>query len=221
MDFNGMIAELDRIVASRHLLQHPFYQDWTAGTLSCEALREYARQYYRHVAAFPRYLSALHSRCEDLATRQAILENLLEEERGSRNHPELWMRFAEAVGVSRDEVSQSIPLPTTTNLVATFFRVTREAPLPAGLAALYAYESQMPAIAAAKIDGLKRFYGITNEDGFSFFSVHREADADHARAGAALIEKLVEGSGDREAVIAAATAAVNALWTMLDGVHQG
>ncbi|HLW70157.1 MAG TPA: CADD family putative folate metabolism protein [Candidatus Binataceae bacterium] len=218
---NGIIAELDRIVAGRHLLQHPFYREWTAGTLELDALREYARQYYRHVEAFPRYLSAIHSRCDDLGTRQALLENLIEEERGERNHPELWTRFAQAFGVTRDELSKSAPLPTTENLVETFYRLSRNTPIAAGLAALYAYESQMPTIADAKIDGLRRFYGVTDEDAYSFFSVHREADADHARTGGALIEKLVETSNDRDAVIAAARAAVDALWTMLDGIHRG
>jgi pyrroloquinoline-quinone synthase len=218
MRINGIIAELDSIVAAQHLLQHPFYKAWTAGTLSRPALREYARQYYRHVEAFPRYLSALHSRCDDLATRQAMLENLIEEERGERNHPELWMRFAEGVGVTREEVANSVPLVTTANLVETFFRLSREAPIPAGLAALYVYESQMPAVAEAKIAGLERFYGITDERAFAFFSVHREADAEHARVGAALIEKMVQAYDARVAVLDAADDAVNALWSMLDGV---
>ena len=75
---NELIAALDALAAERSPLQHPFYLAWTAGTLSMSRLREYAVQYYIHVAAFPRYLSALHSRCEDLETRQTILENLIE-----------------------------------------------------------------------------------------------------------------------------------------------
>jgi pyrroloquinoline-quinone synthase len=218
MSINGIIPELDSIVAARHLLQHPFYRAWAAGTLSRSALREYARQYYRHVEAFPRYLSALHSRCDDLATRQAMLENLIEEERGERNHPELWMHFADGVGVTREEVAKSVPLATTANLVETFFRLSREAPIPAGLAALYVYESQMPGVAEAKIAGLERFYGIIDEKALAFFSVHREADAEHARVGAALIEKMVQAYDARVAVLDAADDAVNALWSMLDGV---
>jgi pyrroloquinoline-quinone synthase len=220
MSVSRIIAELDRIVMGRHLLDHPFYRSWTAGTLDMGALREYARQYYRHVEAFPRYLSAIHSRCDDLAMRQALLENLIEEEHGERNHPELWMRFAVAVGATRDEVSTSVPLPSTENLVETFYRLSRDASLSAGLAALYAYESQMPAIAEAKVDGLRRFYAVTDEDEYSFFSVHREADVDHARTGAALIEKLAQSSEDRDAAIAGANEAVDALWKMLDGIHR-
>ncbi|HVB81891.1 MAG TPA: CADD family putative folate metabolism protein [Candidatus Binataceae bacterium] len=220
MSTNGLINQLDSMVSARHLLQHPFYQDWSAGLLSRSALRDYAAQYYRHVEAFPRYLSAIHSRCDDLATRQALLENLIEEERGERNHPELWIRFAHGLGVSRDEVRSAIPRASTRNLVETFSYLSREASLEAGLAALYVYESQMPAVAEAKIDGLKRFYGIESAETVAFFSVHREADADHARTGATLIEKLADTPERESAVIAAADRSIGALWTMLDGIQR-
>ena len=220
MNSESIVARLDSMVAARHLLQHPFYQEWTAGQLSRSSLRDYAAQYYRHVAAFPRYLSAIHSRCDDLATRQALLENLIEEERGERNHPELWMRFAEGVGATREEVRQAAPRETTRNLVDTYTRLTRDRPLEAGLAALYVYEAQMPAVAATKIDGLKQFYGITDEAALSFFSVHREADVEHARTGAALIERGASTPERCEAVVAAADEALGALWTMLDGIPR-
>jgi pyrroloquinoline-quinone synthase len=220
MGVNSIIAELDSMVSARHLLQHPFYQEWTAGTLSRSALHDYAAQYYRHVEAFPRYLSALHARCDDIVVRQALLENLIEEERGERNHPELWMRFAEGVGVTRQQVRDAVPHPATRNLVATYTRLSHADPLEAGLAALYVYESQMPAVAEAKIDGLKRFYGITGEHALAFFSVHREADVDHARTGAALIAARTTTAAQRDAVVAAAGQALAALWTMLDGVRR-
>ena len=86
-----VIADLDSMIAEHSMLKHPFYQAWTAGTLTRERLQNYTVEYYPHVAAFPRYLSAIHSRCADMATRQAILENLIEEERGAENHPELWL----------------------------------------------------------------------------------------------------------------------------------
>ncbi len=71
-----VVATLDSMISERSLLKHPFYQAWTAGTLSRERLQNYAVEYYPHVAAFPRYLSAIHSRCADIATRQALLEEL-------------------------------------------------------------------------------------------------------------------------------------------------
>ena len=109
-----VVATLDSMVFERSLLKHPFYQAWTAGTLSLERLQNYAVEYYPHVAAFPRYLSAIHSRCADIVTRQALLENLIEEERGVKNHPELWLRFAEAIGVPRERVLDSTTSASST-----------------------------------------------------------------------------------------------------------
>jgi pyrroloquinoline-quinone synthase len=213
-----LIASLDALAAEMTPLKHPFYQAWTAGTLSFQRLRDYAVQYYPHVAAFPRYLSAMHSRCDDLETRQAILENLIDEERGSRNHPELWLRFADPLGVSRSQVLAAEPLPAARSLVETFTRLSRDLPLPAGLAALYVYESQIPAIADAKIEGLERFYGVTGEEGLRFFAVHREADRDHAAAVAGLIERQVLDENDRRITLDAGRAALQAVWNMLDCV---
>jgi pyrroloquinoline-quinone synthase len=211
-----VVAALDSMIAERSLLKHPFYQAWTAGTLSIERLQNYAVQYYPHVAAFPRYLSAIHSRCADSATRQALLENLIEEERGAENHPELWLRFAEAIGVARERVVDSTASASSIALVDEFTRLAESGHVPSGLAALYAYESQIPSVATAKIDGLKRFYGITDERGLAFFAVHEKADVWHARTGADLIAQHCATERDCELAIDGADRALGALWSLLD-----
>jgi pyrroloquinoline-quinone synthase len=215
---NDSLASLDSLTREMNLLNHPFYQEWTAGALSLERLRNYAAQYYRHVAAFPRYLSALHSRCDDLQTRQALLENLIDEERGDESHPELWLRFAQALGLAREEVLAVGPLPATNALVESFTYLTREAPLQSGLAALYVYESQLAEVATVKLDGLKRFYGIADDDGVKFFAVHREADFHHARAIARLIERHSGSTQDNRMMLESGRAALKAVWNMLDCV---
>jgi pyrroloquinoline-quinone synthase len=213
-----LIASLDSLAAEMTPLNHPFYQEWTAGILSLQRLHEYAVQYYPHVAAFPRYLSAMHSRCDDIETRQTILENLIDEERGSHNHPELWLRFADALGLSRRQVLAAEPLPAARSLVETFTHLSRDLPLAAGLAALYVYESQIPGIADAKIQGLERFYGVTGEEGLRFFAVHRQADLEHASAVASLIERHVLDENDYRITLDAGRTALQAVWNMLDCV---
>jgi pyrroloquinoline-quinone synthase len=211
-----VVATLDSMISERSLLKHPFYQAWTAGTLSIERLQNYAVEYYPHVAAFPRYVSAIHSRCADIATRQALLENLIEEERGAENHPELWLRFAEAIGVPRERVLDSTTSASSTGLVDEFTRLAQSGHVPSGLAALYAYESQIPPVATAKIDGLRRFYGVTDERGLSFFAVHETADVWHARTGAELIARHCATDRDRELALEAGDRALSALWSLLD-----
>jgi pyrroloquinoline-quinone synthase len=215
---DDLIARLDAMSEERSLLLHPFYKAWTAGELPIERLRNYAIRYYPQVDAFPRYISAIHSRCTNLATRQALLENLIEEERGAENHPELWLRFAEGLGVARETVLKAAPSPAAQNLVATFVALTSNAPVAASIAALYVYESQVPEIAAAKIVGLRRFYGINDERALAFFAVHEKADRFHAETDAALIARHATTHEDRLAAIDAADRALGVLWSTLDSV---
>ncbi len=100
---NQYLEQIDNDIAAKHLLKHPFYLAWTRGELSKETLTDYARQYYHHVAAFPTYLSAVHAKCDDQPTRKQLLKNLIDEEAGSPNHPELWLHFAEGLGVSQPD----------------------------------------------------------------------------------------------------------------------
>ncbi len=211
---------LDSLIEERSLLKHPFYQTWQKGELTLDALRGYACQYYHHVLAFPTYVSGVHANCDDLTDRQELLENLVEEERGENNHPELWLRFAESLGLSRDQVAASTPLPETRSLIETYRRTTKDGSLAEGLAALYAYESQVPAVAATKIDGLRRFYGLDDRRGLQFFIVHKSLDVEHSKVTRGLVVKYAATPQGEEEALAAADGATRALWGFLDGVHK-
>ena len=89
-----------------HLLKHPFYKSWNEGKLNREIIKDYAEQYYQHVKAFPRYISATHSICEDLDKRRILLENLQDEEKKDADHPMLWKNFALSVGAKADEIEK-------------------------------------------------------------------------------------------------------------------
>lgn len=207
---------LEALLEERSLLAHPFYREWTAGTLSRDRLREYARQYYHFEAMFPRFLSAIHSRTDSLRIRQLLLDNLWDEEHGERNHPELWLEFAEALGLERTEVVGAQWLPETEALIAHYTRQSREAPIAEALATLYAFEAQVPAIAWQNIKGLSEHYGLRPEQ-FEFFTVHLVADVGHAGAE---LEAMSESCTDEEGVIAAAETACTLLWSFLDGCYR-
>jgi len=216
---NTPLETIDRQVSEKHLLTHPFYLAWTRGELSRAALADYARQYYHHVAAFPTYLSAVHAHCDDQPTRKNILQNLIDEEAGEPNHPQLWLKFAESLGVSRERAQQSEKQPETTNLIDTFRAVCGEGSTAEGLAALYAYESQIPAVCESKIDGLKKHYGMTDPESYRYFSVHIEADKEHAAAERKMLASHVNDENANK-VHQSVQRVLDALWTMLSGVCQ-
>lgn len=191
---HSILHDINARVAAQHLLQHPFYQAWSQGELSLEALRDYATQYYHHVAAFPTYLSAVHAQTDDTAVRRQILCNLMDEEAGNPNHPELWLQFAESLGLDRTAVKQSAQWPATKKLIEDFRTCCGERGTGVGLASLYAYESQIPAVSETKIEGLKKYYGFSEPAGYDYFTVHIEADREHAAVEAAQIAQCVDES---------------------------
>ena len=147
---------MEKTIRKFSMLDHPFYQLWNRGELPLETITEYAKQYYAQVKAFPTYVSGVHARCEDMECRQILLENLIEEEHGDDNHPELWLRFADGLGLNRDEVKNQKLLKETEESVETMKNLTQDKNYLKGLAALYAYESQIPEVSKTKREGLKK-----------------------------------------------------------------
>jgi pyrroloquinoline-quinone synthase len=185
---SAVLQGIDDAIARRNLLQHPFYQDWQAGTLSRERLRFYATQYYWHVEAFSGHLKALADRAND-TLREIVLENLAEEENPAGPHSKLWRDFASAVGVSEEVLWTTAPLPAVEVLVDTYTKICGERSLEEAVAALYAYEAQVPEIATTKMDGLRRHYNLASEKGLAYFGVHEEADRVHRAAWRNWLEK--------------------------------
>ncbi len=79
MTTQEFFQQLDARIARFDLLCHPFYKAWSAGELSRDDLREYARDYFHHVNAFPTYLAELSLRLEEGELRRAVLANLADE----------------------------------------------------------------------------------------------------------------------------------------------
>lgn len=217
---SDIISEVQALVEERSLLKHPFYQAWQRGELTLDHLRGYANQYYHHVLAFPQYVSAAHAICPNQSDRQELLENLIEEERGDENHPELWLRFAEGVGATRGDVEGAAHLPETVALVDTFRDATMNRSFAEACAALYVYESQVPEVAKTKIAGLKQWYGVADERSLQFFEVHIGADEIHSAVGAGMVRRHTGDADAREAVLRTSRECADALWSFLDGCYR-
>ena len=211
---------IDAAVAARAMLAHPFYRAWSEGRLTPADLRAYAGQYQPHVDAFPKAVGRTYLACEDVSGRRLLAENLAEEEgvgAGRQPHAQLWTQFGEGLGASRAEVTDAVLEPESQALVDTFAALSAKS-YAAGLGALYAYESQLPAVSTTKIDGLERFYGVADEPTLRFFRVHEAADVEHAQVCRELLDALPDDEADEAAEAGAELA--GALWGFLSGVER-
>ena len=207
--------DLNKKLDQYHLLNHPFYKSWNEGKLTREIIKDYAEQYYQHVKAFPRYISATHSICEDIEKRKILLENLQDEENPNADHPKLWKNFALAMGADKDKIEDVKREWFTNDMIENFFHQARKS-YAEGLASLYTYERQIPEIAETKIQGLKNHYGCKSKKGLEFFEAHKSADVHHR----AECEKLLDGLSVEEQAKAekAAISTAKYLWNFLSGM---
>lgn len=217
MPNSALLNRIDGAIAEKNLLKHPFYQDWQAGKLSRESLKLYAKQYYKHVEAFPKHLRVLAERADE-SLRPVVLENLAEEENPAGPHPKLWRDFAAALRVGEEEIANAPSLPGTQAVVETFRGIVSTRPVADAVAALYAYEAQVPEIATTKIAGLKDFYGIDQPEALEYFSVHEEADKAHRVAWRDWLENYSDANDEQ--ALATTNAALDALWGLLDAVRS-
>ena len=216
----GILDRLHRRIAERRLLDHPFYRDWSSGKLTIDDLRLYAGQYYHFEATFPRLLSAVHSRCPDPAVRQGILSNLWDEEHGEYNHRELWLGFSKALGMATEEATETPAISGTQELLETYVDICGNRSFVEGLAAIYAYEVQIPEVAAVKMAGLRDLYHLTGDAALAFFQLHSTLDVEHSRIEGEAIARHTSDDVEEGTVESALQAALDAWWGFLDGVNE-
>ena len=217
MAITEIVERLDRSVSTHRLLDHPFYQAWTEGTLSREDLRFYAGQYWRQVEAFPGYLEAVAERLPDSDAKVSVLDNLADER--DDDHPALWLQFAEALGAARGEVTSAAAEHETQACVQTFTRGASDRSTLFALGMLYGYESQTPEVSATKIAGLKAHYNVDGQ-GLDYFELHGELDVEHSYDLAAAIDELATDEDDLVEAEEGAMIGAQAIRGLLDGVAR-
>jgi pyrroloquinoline-quinone synthase len=226
MNTAEFFERLEASIAKYDLLSHPFYRAWAEGKLTRNDLREYARQYYHHVEAFPCYLAAFALRLEEGELRRAVLANMCDEKGASENksgkdtvpHSELWLDFAESMG-SRRDLGWHLPVAEVRQLIRYFHRVAADGSPEEALAAFYAYESQVPRIAQEKERGLREMYGADDKT-CGYFTLHATADIYHSNVWRKQLEQRITENPD--AAFGALDAAENTaktLWRALDGIE--
>jgi pyrroloquinoline-quinone synthase len=200
-----------RVEAARerhNVLEHPFYQRWSAGELGIDELAAYAGQ-YRHAVVALAEASEQAARVAGPELHAGLASHAAEES----SHIALWDDFTRAIGGTVEAEPHA-----ETEACASAWAGDDQRSLAATLTALYAIESGQPAIAETKRAGLIEHYGIEDGPATAYFSLHATLDHEHAAHERALLEELIAGE-DEDALVAEAESVLRANWELLDGVE--
>lgn len=206
----NVVQRIDSEIEKHSLLKHSFYKMWSEGKLTIDHLKGYSREYFQLVKLVPKFVENIAKSNVD----PNILENNAREE---AEHVELWVRFANALGVSRSDLVNYEGSEKTNEAVEKLMGLSNLR-LEEAAAAMYAYEMELPKISRSKIDGLKKFYGMDNEDATKYFETHEEADVRHAQVWREILERIpVERQG---AIFNSAIKSLQAQNMLLDAVYE-
>jgi pyrroloquinoline-quinone synthase len=199
-------ARLDALRERWNVLEHPFYQRWSAGELTRDELAYYAGEYRHAVVALADAIEGAAASAEPEI--KGLLDEHAAEERG---HVDMWDDFARALDADVDRT----PRAETEACVAAW---TAGTDTLEGLVAAYTIESGQPEIAKTKLDGLLEKYAFVNEGpATEYFALHSDRDHEHAAQSRELIEQRLEGA-DGERLLAVAEGVLKGNWELLDGV---
>jgi len=186
---------LDSILEKWDLLNHPFYQAWSAGTLPVDALKVYAAEY----GAFINVLEDGWKALDDTETAQE-----------EKEHAELWEQFAAALEtkISQPEITQTTELVNAAHELFASPATT--------LGAMYAFEAQQPATAKSKLEGLKVHYTLPASVE-PYFEIH-SANWHESKKILNALKKL--SSEEQGQAYEACGKMAEALWNALTGIHE-
>ena len=207
---NSLTQKIDQIIEERSLLKHPFYQTWSDGKLTREALVGYSKEYYQLVKAVPIFMTQLL----DYAPK-SMYNELDFNQQEEFSHISLWQRFASGLGVSSKELTNYEGLYKTNHAISGLHSLMSS--FLSGSAAMYALEKEIPKISEIKLQGLAEFYGLTSEDVTEYFKEHMEADIRHTASWQKAIDSV---SGHDHEIIDAAENSLTCQNILLDSCYE-
>jgi pyrroloquinoline-quinone synthase len=202
---------IDSEIEKRSLLKHPFYRMWSEGKLTIDHLQGYSKEYFQLVKAVPSLVESIPA--ADSAVKDDIASNAREE----AQHVEPWIKFAESLGISRSELSGYEGEAKTKSAVSAL-QVLAVSSFEEAVAAMYAYEAELPKISRSKIDGLKKYYDLDSKDATRYFEIHEEADVRHAQVWREILQKIP--ADKQEIAYYAAVKSLKAQNLLLDSVQE-
>jgi len=211
-------TRLQDAVTARHSRLNPFTEKWVKGELTRAQLGAWVAQHYQYVSNFSRWCATLYGGCPDADARDFLLENIIEEESGTK-HVELLMRFAEACGVNRAELLNTRQLPSTRALTAWCSETARQPFHIAAAGLLVGLESQVPGIYTRNLPPLRTHYGFADYE-IEYFTVHIETDEVHGERGYQIVERQCATPKREAEAVEAVREATEMRWQYMTGIHR-
>jgi pyrroloquinoline-quinone synthase len=221
-DQSTFLARLRAVGQNRYHDKHPFHRRMNAGELNAEQLRGWVANRFYYQRNIPIKDAAILSNCPLPEVRRVWVHRLLDHDgvEPGQGGIEAWLRLAEAIGLTRDEVWDGrLLLPGVRFAVDAYVQFARSRPWPVAVASSLT-ELFAPDLMGQRLAAFERHYAWVPSQGLDYFRARltqAQRDAEHA------LELTLTHCATAELqqkAVAALEFKCDVLWSMLDALTQ-
>lgn len=224
----SFVKEIYEMVQKKHSKDHPVIGMIEKGELSRDALKGFVGQFYLFFPKpFPKPIAAMLGRCpDDEILEKMWIENVVEEGTGeisgTDSHKGLYIRFAGALGFSKEELNRVEPLPETLAFVdwrelLMYQRSWLELYASQGFCLEGTASPRMSKI----VKGLTQHYDFKMDSrDIRYWTLHMGVDEEHMKVGPEAVRKYAVTDVQQDQVREAVQKTLDIFWLAFDGIKR-
>ena len=181
----ALIDNLQETLRQRHPRPHPVRQLLISGRLTKEQLQGWARNQFHEFRNIHRFFGVRYQKCPIPELRRMLLENMVEEEGedlfGGKypSHPELWVQFAEGLGIAREDILNYEPLPGIRAALEMYVSLVQQSHWAVAIGTGLVFEGGGPKRMKEEREALEKYYSWIPQPCLDFFRAHEYHDEGH------------------------------------------
>jgi pyrroloquinoline-quinone synthase len=221
-----LIADLQEILQTRYPRPHPVRQLLLTGRLTQPQLQGWARNLYLEFSNIHRFFGVRYQKCPVPKLRRELLENMIEEEgedmigRKYPSHAELWLRFAEGLGIPRAEMLAYEPLPGIRAGLEMYVQLVQQSHWAVAIGTGLVFEGGGPKRMKEEREALERHYSWIPKSALDFFRVHEYHDEGHGNFCVDVIREHCMEAHLQDEMRAAVKSRADIMWLQNESIYQ-
>lgn len=220
----GTAAFLERLRAHSKAYHsaHPFHVRMNEGTLSPDQIRGWVANRFYYQENIPRKDGAILSNCPDVEVRRRWIRRIVDHDGAAEGEGgiEAWLRLAEAVGLTREEVlDERHVVPGVRFAVDAYVTFARTRPWVEAVASSLT-ELFAPDLMAQRLAAFEKHYTWIDPSGLAYFRARltqAPRDAEHALE---IVTEHCRTPAEQAAAVAALAFKNDVLWSVLDAIDR-
>lgn len=224
-----LVKQLMDMVEREHIMNHPFVDRFKNGTITKEQLKGFARQFYFvGPKPNPRPHCAVYAHAPEdedidrLYFDEVLLEEATGKESGTSHHLIPYFTFCEALGISKEELKATDPLPETQAMNYWRFYHPMQGNWLEGIVGICFIEAASSRRNDIILESLIRDFGFKKgSPELTYWETHAsEIEEGHGDIGPVVINKYATTEFMQERVWQAVRSSIDLQWLAFDGVYR-